>query len=255
MSILKQGAEKVTRSSNSNLIPRDQTSFTHNLFTKSSQPEVSMRERSQQNISMKDNRTFDDEISPLDKSAEFPVKVSQGTDRRKQLNSSFEKPMSYRNSSLENKQPQRPALAKPTQSARILQTKQPVATRTTNQAEPEPPKALPHKALNSERNVRSTSLVRPAGTKFTSQKLLNQRDKVEEKYTKTLDTQPRHKSSSPLVKRDHNNELKSQYEARMKMKKAPTKQNYVTEKKTIGFMSTTPYSKQSTSQLMFEKSI
>ena len=176
----------------------------------------------------------------FEKSAEFLANGSQAAERRKQLNSSFEKPTNQRVHSYETKQPQKPTLAKPTQSAtRIQQTKQQIITSADNNFEQD----SPSKMLHSERDTRPTAVVR-ASNKLNSQKKMNYDEKTSEKQTKVLDDQPRHRSSSPLMKKDtsYNSGTQSQYEARLRMKQTPQKQNYVNEKKTIGLMSTTPYS-------------
>lgn len=250
MSTIKAAPQKNLQSSVSHFIPKNQSNFTNQILNKSSNADINFKDPSQNSIHMKSNRTLnksvEEDIDLLEKSAEFPVKTSQGSDRRRQLNSSFEKPLPPRGISQDNKQqPQRPTLAKPVQSTvRIVHAKQPIAgIRSTNKLEAEVSKDSSPKPINSERNTRATSLQR-ASTK-TSQKALDTNEKSGEKQLKTISSQPKYKSSSPLEKRDPSNinENKLQYTVRPKVKKAPQKSVELPPKKLIGLMSATPYSK------------
>jgi len=141
-----------------------------------SRPQRNSRERPWSKNS-KNNKTFDDATNVFDKSAEFAARESEDTERRRQLNSSFEKPHSNGLILVEHKQPRRPT------PPRNLSSGGRTAKLKSSVGEGEKEFLLPHQSPNVREN---------------DQKMPHIAHKSEGRQLRHAESNVRHKS--PLVK-------------------------------------------------------
>ena len=188
------------------------------------------------------NKTFDDAANILDRSAEFPVRSSNETERRKQLNSSFEKPRSNGLLLAEQTQPTRPAGAKSQQPiGRSRQLKNSVDQYENkkekvflNDSQTEPLENSPESQLSGGQhsNLKENRHVAP-----------NNNSRRQLKHT---DSNHGHKSHSPILKEDnssHNDSRSFQAESERPMKNLQKHKTPHKNSSQKSVTSATPFSK------------